>query len=84
MKKICLEKKNCRKKAILIWVLLLLGFCAIEFPVILFVKNRVYPFILGMPFLYGYAICCWAYLVCVFFFAWRTRWGRQAFFKKNR
>lgn len=78
------SKHGTSKRSVLIWILLMLGFCAIEFPGILFVKSRVYPFILGMPFLYGYVICCWAYMCSVLFYAWRTRWGRQTFFKKNK
>lgn len=65
-----------------IWGLIILGFCAMEFPGILIFGDRIYPFILGMPFLYGYIICCWIYMTAVLFFAWKTEWGRKPFFKK--
>ena len=76
--------KHIPKRTVLIWILLIIGFCAIEFPGVLIIKNQVYPFILGMPFILGYAVCIWVYLCLVLFYAWRTRWGRQAFFRKNR
>ena len=28
-----------------------------EFPGILLVRERIYPFVLGLPFLYGYILC---------------------------
>lgn len=82
-----LEKKargGAPKRITLIWILLALGFCAIEFPGILFVKDMVYPFVLGMPFLYGYVVCCWVFMCSVLFYAYRTRWGRQSFFRRER
>lgn len=67
-----------------IWALTAAGFCAMEFPGILMVGDRVYPFVLGMPFLYGYIIICWAYMTAVLFYAWRTEWGRRPFFRKEK
>lgn len=78
------NKKNKLKRSTVIWILLAIGFCAMEFPGILFFKSKVYPFIFGMPFIYGYTILCWMFFVVVLFYAWRTRWGKIAFFKKNR
>ncbi|MEA4922273.1 MAG: hypothetical protein VB031_02770 [Eubacteriaceae bacterium] len=66
-----------RKKVIII--LLIAGFCAIEFPGILIIGKRTYPMIFGFPFLYGYLICCWMYMCSVLFYAWRTGWGRHRF-----
>ncbi|MDO4545515.1 MAG: hypothetical protein Q4C25_05105 [Bacillota bacterium] len=76
--------KTYNKKKILIWVLIVLGFCAIEFPGIFLVRERVYPFIFGLPFLYGYIFCCWGYMCGVLFYAYKTSWGKTTFFKKNR
>ncbi len=70
-------------RKIVIWILLVLGFCAIEFPGILFVRDRVYPFILGLPFLYGYILCSWIYMCSVLFYAYRTSWGKTPFFRKK-
>lgn len=72
-----------KKRKLVIWILLMLGFCAIEFPGILLVRDRVYPFVLGMPFLYGYILCCWMYMCSVLFYAYRTSWGKTAFFRKT-
>ena len=74
------------KKQRQIWIaaLLIAGFCALEFPGILFVCQRVEPFIFGLPFLYGYVICGWIYMCCVLFYAWRTGWGKHPCFRKKR
>ena len=66
-----------RKK--IIYILLILGFSAIEFPGILIAGKRITPTIFGFPFLYGYLICCWMYMCSVLFYAWRTGWGRCKF-----
>lgn len=47
-------------------MLLVIGFGAIEFPGIFFVMDKVEPFIMGMPFLYGYIFCWWLYSVPCF------------------
>lgn len=65
--------KRQRKK--LIAVLLIVGFCALEFPGILMVCERVYPLIFGLPFLYGYVLCGWVYMCCVLLYAYLTGWG---------
>lgn len=78
----CDMKKIIQKNRI--WILLILGFCAIEFPGILFIKNMAYPLIFKMPFIYGYAVCCWFYFCFVLFYAWRTKWGRKTFFKNMK
>lgn len=62
----------------LIWALLLVGFAAMEFPGVLFFDDRADPFILGLPFIYGYIILWWAYMCLVLLYAYRTRWGRRA------
>ena len=63
----------------LILILLLIGFAAMEFPGILIVGKRTEPMIFGLPFLYGYLLCCWAFMLLVLFYAWRTRWGSRPF-----
>ncbi|MDD5986630.1 MAG: hypothetical protein PUC26_02230 [Eubacteriales bacterium] len=73
----CKQKMPARKKLLII--LLVCGFAAIEFPGILIVGRLVRPMIFGMPFLYGYLILCWIYMLVVFFYAWRTGWGRHPF-----
>jgi hypothetical protein len=59
----------------LLYVLLLIGFMCMEFPGVFFFKDKVDPFIFGLPFIYGYILCCWAYMCVVLFVAYRTNWG---------
>ena len=79
-----LNKKNFNKKKLIIGVLIANGFCAMEFPGILLVRDKVEPFIFGLPFLYGYIFCCWAYMCSVLFYAYKTAWGKKPFFKRNK
>ena len=60
----------------LIWILLLIGLAAMEFPGVFFFKDKSDPFILGMPFIYGYILCWWAYMCAILLFAYKTRWGQ--------
>lgn len=83
MKKKTHERKRINKRKLLIGILLALGFGAMEFPGILLVMDRVEPFLLGLPFLYGYILCCWAYMCMVFFYAYRTGWGKHGFFHRK-
>lgn len=66
-----------RKKLII--ALLTAGFAVIEFPGILVFGRMTKPEIFGFPFLYGFMIICWAYMMLVFFYAWRTGWGKHPF-----
>lgn len=75
------KPKNVRK--LIIWILLAIGFCAVEFPGILLVGDRIYPRIFGLPFLYGYVLCWWIYICLVLIYASRTRWGKTPFFKRD-
>lgn len=75
-------KNGIGRKRLLIAVLLLAGFGAMEFPGILIVGRRVFPFLFGLPFLYGYIFLCWIYMCCVLFYAWRTDWGSRSIFRK--
>ena len=64
------------RKAIIIWVLILIGFGAMEFPGVLFFGHRAYPFVFGLPFIYAYMIACWVYMCIVMFYAYKSNWGR--------
>jgi uncharacterized membrane protein len=55
--------------------LLIVGFLFMEFPGVFFFKNVAEPEILGMPFVYGYILCCWAFMCVVLFIAYKTNWG---------
>ncbi|MEG0391689.1 MAG: hypothetical protein RR626_02875 [Anaerovoracaceae bacterium] len=71
--------KPCKKRKRIIFILLAIGICAIEFPGVLFIADRAYPFVLGLPFIYGYVICWWAYLCLILFYAYKTGWGKRRF-----
>ena len=73
------NSKPLKKRRIAIAVFLIIGFGAIEFPGILFTGNKIYPRIFGLPFLYGYILCCWIYMCSVLFYACRTKWGKTTF-----
>jgi len=62
-------------KTKIIWTLLIIGFCAMEFPGVFFFKDKADPFIFGFPFIYGYIICWWVFMCAVLFIAYRTDWG---------
>lgn len=62
-------------KAKLYWGLILLGFLVMEFPGVLFFKGIAEPYIFGLPFIYGFILCCWAYMCVVIFIAFRDNWG---------
>lgn len=71
-----MSKNKMTGKTKLIWVLLLIGLAAMEFPGVFFFKDKVDPFILGMPFIYGYILCWWAYMCVILLYAYKTRWGQ--------
>ena len=75
--------KNIRKRRICLIAAAILGFMAIELPGIFFVCNRIYPFIFGLPFLYGYIIICWLYMCIVLLCGFRTSWGRKPLLVKK-
>lgn len=62
-------------KTKLIWVLVLIGFAFMEFPGVFFFQFKVEPFILGLPFIYGYILCWWAYMCAVLFYAYKVNFG---------
>ncbi len=59
-----------------IWFLLILGFILIEFPGVFFI-NRVHPYILGFPFIYGFVILVWIYMCFILFYAYKHNWGEK-------
>ena len=69
-----------KKRKILLIILLALGFCSIELPGIFFVCGKIYPFIFGLPFLYGYIFCVWFYMCMVLFLGFHSKWGARPFF----
>lgn len=64
------------RKSIGIWILILIGFGAMEFPGVLFFGQKAYPFVFGLPFIYAYMIVCWVYMCIVMFYAYKNNWGR--------
>ena len=64
-------------KSKIIWILLLIGLCAMEVPGVFFFKDMIDPFIFGFPFIYGYVICWWIFMCVVLFIAFMTNWGRE-------
>jgi hypothetical protein len=70
-----LESKNKFSRRKILWILIIAGFAAIELPGI-FLINRIRPFILGMPFIYGFVLLVWVFMCVVLFIAYQTNWGR--------
>ncbi len=62
----------------LLWILILIGLAAIEFPGIFFI-NRIEPYLLGMPFIYGFVVLVWSYMCIVLLIAYKTKWGKKKF-----
>lgn len=58
-----------------LWIMIILGFVAIEFPGIFFI-NRIEPYLLGMPFIYGFVVLIWGYMSILLFIAYKTKWGK--------
>ena len=71
------------RRKIVLAVLIVIAFMAMEIPGIFFVRGMIKPFIFGMPFLYGYMFLCWIYVCCILFYAYRTAWGQKSFFKRG-
>lgn len=71
-----MQKKRITVKTKIIWALLIIGFAFMEFPGVFFFQNKVNPFILGFPFIYGYILCWWFYMCVVLFYAYKTNWGK--------
>jgi len=60
-----------------IWLLIIVGLCALEFPGIFLVGKTAYPFLFGMPLFYAYILFWWLYLCIVILYAYRNNWGRD-------
>lgn len=71
-----MSKRKMTGKTKLIVILLLIGFAAMEFPGVLFFQKVSDPFIMGLPFIYGYILCWWAYMVAIMYYAYKTDWGQ--------
>ena len=72
-----------RNRRIILAALIIIGVMAIEIPGIFFVCGRIYPFIFGFPFLYGYVIICWLYMCIILFIGYRTSWVKNPLFIKK-
>ncbi|WP_027398806.1 hypothetical protein [Anaerovorax odorimutans] len=77
-----MKKKRLNKTSI-IWILIIIGFCAMEFPGVLFFGYKAYPFVFGIPFIYSYIFFCWIYMCIIIFYAYKTNWGKSSFIKKK-
>lgn len=71
-----------KKKTILLWSFIILGFAAIEFPGIFFI-NRIEPLIFGLPFIYGFTLIVWVFLCIMMYIGYRINWGHQRGDRKN-
>ena len=58
-----------------LWALIIIGFAIMQFPGIFFI-NRIDPMIFGLPFIYGFTIIMWAYMVILMFIGYKTNWGK--------
>jgi uncharacterized membrane protein len=65
------------KKSVLIIILFLVGFCAMQIPGVFFFGRISEPFLFGMPFIYGYILCLWVYMCIIFLYAHKCDWGRK-------
>lgn len=63
-----------KKGIFILWLLIILGFSAIEFPGI-FLINRIEPAIFGLPFIYGFTLIVWGYLCVLLYIGYRMKWG---------
>lgn len=66
----------------ILWVLIILGFAAMEFPGVFFF-NRIEPMIFGLPFIYGFTILMWIYMMVILYIAYKTNWGKEKAIKKD-
>lgn len=60
-----------------IYGILLVGFLLIEFPGIFFI-NRIDPWVLGLPFLYGFVLFIWVIMTLTLLYAALTSWGKRS------
>lgn len=81
--KLRLDVRPMRRKKHILWLLIILGFAAIEFPGIFF-ANRIEPRILGLPFIYGFTLIIWLYLCILMYVGYRMNWGFEDKKKKQK
>lgn len=72
-----MTKHRMSNKTRIIWILLLIGFAAMEFPGVLFFHDKAEPFIFGLPFIYGYTICLWFAMCAILLYAYNINWGEK-------
>ncbi|MDO4544760.1 MAG: hypothetical protein Q4C25_01260 [Bacillota bacterium] len=72
-----MRKTKMPAKGIVIRVLLLIGFCVMEFPGVLFFKDIAEPRIFGLPFAYGIMLIGWVYMCIILFWAYKCNWGED-------
>lgn len=72
-----MRKTKMPTKGIIIRVLLVIGFLAMEFPGVLFFKDLAEPRIFGLPFAYGFMLIGWVYMVIILFWAYKCNWGEE-------
>ena len=72
-----------KKKHLILWSLIVLGFAAIEFPGIFFI-NRIEPRILGLPFIYGFTLIVWLFLCILMYAGYKMSWGFNNSTHKNK
>lgn len=60
-----------------VWILIILGFSAIEFPGIYFI-NRIEPAIFGLPFIYAFTLIVWGVLCILMYIGYRLHWGMSS------
>ena len=72
-----MRKTKMPTKGIIIRVLLVIGFLAMEFPGVLFFKDIAEPYIFGLPFAYGFMLLGWIYMCVILFWAYKCNWGED-------
>ena len=72
-----MRKTKMPTKGIIIRVLLVIGFLAMEFPGVLFFKDIAEPHIFGLPFAYGFMLIGWIYMCVILFWAYKCNWGED-------
>ena len=77
-------RKRKLKRKIIIWIMLIIGFGAMEFPGIFYVQHKIESYIFSMPFIYGYILCWWIYMCLVIFAAYKLNWGNEPDKRKDK
>lgn len=72
-----MRKTKMPLKGVIIRVLLVIGFAAMEFPGVLFFKDMATPRIFGLPFAYGFMLIGWIYMCVILFWAYKCNWGED-------